>query len=89
MIKTQLIEKEGVLLPMTIRPNNLYKWYERTRHKRLSKQDQAIIIECYIAKGMQIIDIAKKYNVSIYRVSNAISLYFKKPDYSITIQSNV
>lgn len=46
-------------------------------------KDYAIYVEEYIANGLQIVEIAKKYNVSHKVVSTSISKYFGSGKYKL------
>jgi len=73
----------------TIQTRQIYPWYTRTEKRRLYRHDKANIIEQYIANDKTIKDIAKLYNVPQDVIQAIVELYFKKPDYTITIMSNV
>jgi hypothetical protein len=67
-------------------PRSRYKWYGRTLPITPQK---ALMIEDFIGNQMSIYDVAIKHKVSYDIVCVAITAYFKKPKYTVTLPSKV
>lgn len=73
----------------SIQTHDTFKWYNRARTKRLYRADKASIIEDYIANGKSIRQLSKEWNTKGDVIQAIIELYYKKPDYTITIMSKI
>lgn len=73
----------------SLQTNEVFKWYNRNRTKRLYRTDKASIIEDYIANNKSIRQLAKEWQTREHVIQAIIELYYKKPDYTITIMSKI
>lgn len=63
------------------------KWYTRIS-ERLTKANYANIIELYLS-GAHVDEVRKLHKLSRNDVYRIISLYYKKPDFNMTLLSRV
>ncbi len=73
----------------TIPVTEKYNWYRRRANVKLYKADKAKIIEDYVSGDKTIRQLADEWFIAQYRIKEVIELYYKKPDYTITIISKV
>lgn len=64
------------------------KWFDRCETNTPQKQ-AGLIVEDFIANGLQISEITAKYKVHQSYVSRLITKYFKKPSRNLRLKSKV
>ena len=70
-----------------IRPEIRLKWYRRPTQTTM--QLYASVLEDYFGNGLMIHRISIKHNLPIKKVSYIINLYWRKPEFELTIPSRV
>lgn len=76
----------GITQSEFINDNKRFKWYDRNLR---NLERDAMICEDFIGLRMDMIDIAKKHEISYPVVQRIITRYFEKPQESIRLLSEV
>jgi len=73
----------------TLTTQEKYKWFNRPCVQVTSKQIKAHIIEDYVANERHITDLSRDYGLKRDKIYEIICMYYKKPEYTLTLASRV